>query len=37
MPAQRSAMSEFSKGFLVGAGVLAALFAAGLVARMIRI
>lgn len=30
-------MSQFTKGFLVGAGVLTALLAFGLVARMVRI
>jgi hypothetical protein len=30
-------MSDFGKGFLVGAGVLTALVIFGLVARMIRV
>lgn len=30
-------MSDFAKGFLIGAGVLAALIVAGIAAQMIRI
>jgi hypothetical protein len=31
------AMSDFSKGFFVGAGVLVALLIAGLAARLVRV
>lgn len=29
-------MSDFAKGFLIGGGVLAALFVAGIIAGMVR-